>query len=116
MLNRIFLMSLLLAPAASWAACTSHKVGTLTLDCTAAGHELNNPATSGISLQIQSGKDKPKPPAAIRVVRPHETFDMEGPADKTTVNTSRETNTGPDMSGTDKPANKKSNVPKRMPE
>lgn len=116
MLNRIFLMSLLLAPAVSWAACTSHKVGTLTLDCTAAGHELNNPATSGISLQTQPDKNKPGRPATIRVVRPHETFDMEGPADKTTVNTSRETNTGPDTPGTDKPANKKSNVPKRMPE
>lgn len=116
MLNRIFLMSLLLAPAVSWAACTSHKVGTLTLDCTATGHELNNPATSGISLQTQPDKNKPGKPATIRVVRPHETFDMEGPAVKATVNTPRETNIGPDTSGTDKPANKKSNVPKRMPE
>lgn len=116
MLNRIFLMSLLLVPTASWATCTSHKVGTLTLDCTAAGPELNNPATSGISLQTQSGKDKSERPAAIRVIRPHETFDMEGPANKATVNTPRETNTVPDMPGTDKPATKKSNVPKRMPE
>lgn len=116
MLNRIFLMSLLLAPAVSWAACTSHKVGTLTLDCTATGHELNNPATSGVSLQILTDKNKPERPATIRVVRPHETFNMEGPADKATVNTPRETNTGPNTPGTDKPANKKSNVPKRMPE
>lgn len=116
MLNRIFLMSLLLVPAASWAACTSHKMGTLTLDCTAAGPELNNPATSGISLQTQPDKNKPESPTTIRVVRPHEIFDMKGAADKTTVNAPRETNTGPDTPGIGKPATKKSNVPKRMPE
>src|SRR3569832_1884756 len=104
MLNRIFLMSLLLAPAASWAACTSHKVGPLTLDCTAAGHELNNPATSGISLQTQPDKNKPGRPATIRVVRPHETFDVGGPAGGAAGGAPGGAGAGPGARGAGEPA------------
>lgn len=87
MLKRVLLMSVLLVPAAAWGACISHKVGTVSLDCTAFNHELNNPEASGVSLELMPEKGEPAKAASVRVVRPHEFIEMDGTGSKAAINT-----------------------------
>jgi hypothetical protein len=76
MLNRLFLTSLLLAPTATWAACSSHQVGALTFsNCPAEGHAVTHPVASGVVVHPLSDSEV-KPPPPVRLVRPHEIVDM----------------------------------------
>lgn len=78
-------MSALFAPMNLWAACTSHKVGTLTLDCTATGPALNNPAVSGVTLQASPRNAKTAGATGNRDVRPNETVDIGSQLDKASM-------------------------------
>jgi hypothetical protein len=85
----MLMMSLLLAPPTSWAACDSKKEGTLSLDCSAASQALNNPAVSGVTLLPQSDASVASVP--IRLVRPNEILDMSEKVSSIKANTPKDT-------------------------
>lgn len=94
MLSQLFVFTILLVPATSWAACTSKQVGKVTfVDCAAEGYVFNNPATSGITLQPLS--DATVKAAPIGQFRPNGTLSTGGQAGSTTGNDSGNTKAAP---------------------
>lgn len=85
MLIRMLMMSLLLVPPTSWAACDSKKGGSLSLDCSTVSQALNRPVVSGVTLLPQS--DAAVTSAPVRMVRPNEILDMSGKVSSTKAHT-----------------------------